>query len=79
MLSLVYFQRVTILKKKSMKFWELDIFKNVQNGNIEKVFYFAKRDFCVSLIDAVKTNRKIFMCDGNYFYAELFRHFFVII
>ena len=44
-----------------MKFWEMDIFKNVQNGNIENVFYFAKRDFCVSLINAVKIKIKKFV------------------
>ena len=37
-----------------MKFWEMDIFKNVQNEYIEKVFNFGKRDFSFSLINAVK-------------------------
>jgi hypothetical protein len=37
-----------------VQFSEMDIFKNVQKWNIERDFFLKKRDFGVSLIDAVK-------------------------
>jgi hypothetical protein len=37
-----------------MKIWKKDIFKNVQNENIQSLLFLRNRDFTVSLINAVK-------------------------
>jgi hypothetical protein len=54
----------------------MDIFKNVQNENIEKVFYFGIPVFLDSLINAVKTKIKIFVCDDKYFSQKTIWGFF---
>ncbi len=62
-------------KKKSVKILKMDIFKNVQNENIRKVFILIIRDFSLSLIDAVKNKLNITICDDNIFIAISFRNF----
>jgi hypothetical protein len=54
-------------KKKSVKILKMDIFKNVQNENIRKVFFSGIPVFLGSLINAVKTTIKILVCYDNYF------------
>ena len=57
-------------KKKSMKNLKLDIFKNVQNESIRKVFFPGNPDFLVSLIHAVKIKKINTRCYDNYFLTK---------
>jgi hypothetical protein len=59
-----------------VQFSEMDIFKNVQKWNIERDFFLKKRDFGVSLIDAVKMKIYFFVGYHNFFICGIFRRFF---
>jgi hypothetical protein len=53
-----------------MKILKMDIFKNVQNENIRKVFFSRNRDFLVSLIHAVKIKSNKIFCDDTFFFCD---------